>query len=456
MGNLYMVHAFEVNNYFIALDVNSGSIHALDEVTYDILKAFPNGITRETVLKTFEDKYDSEIIDEVLDDILQLKQQGLLYSEELDEDRLLSQLHRDTGIKALCLHAAHDCNLGCEYCFASKGDYSTDKSLMSYEVACKSLDFLVENAGARRKVEIDFFGGEPLLNFDLIKKTVAYGKELEKRTDKEFHFTITTNGTLLDQDKIDFINEHMDNVVISLDGRKDINDSMRPDRGKHGTHDKIVSKAKQLVNSRNGKQYYMRGTFTAKNLDFSEDVFHIANLGFKEVSVEPVVGSGEVFHLTMDHIPAILKEYDKLAIKYLDYTNKGKELNYYHFNINLYDGPCIHRRVVACGAGFEYLAVSPEGHLYPCHQFVGQTEFIMGDVYKGIDKPEMGADFKDCNIFTKKECSSCWAKYFCSGGCHANAYFSNDDIAIPNELACIMQKRRIECAMMVEMAKAGF
>ncbi|NLI61453.1 MAG: thioether cross-link-forming SCIFF peptide maturase [Clostridiales bacterium] len=450
-----MVHAFEVNNYYIALDVNSGSIHSLDEITYNILKAFPDDTTREAVLKQFRGKYDEKTINEVWDDILELKEAGLLYSKDLDEERLLSQLHRDSGIKALCLHAAHDCNLGCEYCFASKGDYATNRSLMSYEVACKSLEFLAANSGTRRNIEVDFFGGEPLLNFDVIKKTVAYGKELEKRTNKKFYFTITTNGTILNDEIMDFINENMDNIVISLDGRKEVNDAMRPDRGDHGTYDKIVSNARKIVDSRDGKQYYMRGTFTANNLDFGGDVFHIANLGFKEVSVEPVVGSGEPFHLTMEHLPAILEEYEKLAMEYLEYTEQGKELNYYHFNINLYDGPCIHRRIVACGAGFEYLAVSPEGDIYPCHQFVGQPEFIMGNVYKGIDKPELGVDFKDCNIFTKEECSNCWAKYFCSGGCHANAFFSYEDIHKPNEIACIMQKKRIECAMMVEVARAG-
>lgn len=450
-----MVHAFEVNNYYIALDVNSGSIHSLDEIAYNILKAFPNDFSREAVFKKFEDKYDEDTLNQVCDDILSLKEEGLLYSQELDEERLLAQFHRDTGIKALCLHVAHDCNLACEYCFASKGDYATQRSLMSYEVACKALEFLAQNSGTRRNIEVDFFGGEPLLNFGVIKRVVDYGRELEKSTNKIFHFTVTTNGTILNQEILDFINENMDNIVISLDGRKCINDAMRPDRGNHGTYDKIVSNARKIVESREGKQYYIRGTFTANNLDFGKDVFHIANLGFKEVSVEPVVGSGEPFHLTMEHVPTILEEYEKLARDYLEYIKDGKELNYYHFNINLYDGPCIHRRIVACGAGYEYLAVSPEGDIYPCHQFVGQPEFVMGNVFSGIENKDLASQFKDCNIFTKEECRSCWAKYFCSGGCHANAFFSNKDINIPNEIACIMQKKRIECAMMVAVAKAG-
>lgn len=450
-----MVHAFEVNNYYIALDVNSGSIHSLDEIAYNILKAFPNDFSREAVFKKFEDKYDEDTLNQVCDDILSLKEEGLLYSQELDEERLLAQFHRDTGIKALCLHVAHDCNLACEYCFASKGDYATNRTLMSYEVACKALEFLAQNSGTRRNIEVDFFGGEPLLNFGVIKRVVDYGRELEKSTNKIFHFTVTTNGTILNQEILDFINENMDNIVISLDGRKCINDAMRPDRRNHGTYDKIVSNARKIVESREGKQYYIRGTFTANNLDFGKDVFHIADLGFKEVSVEPVVGSGEPFHLTMEHVPTILEEYEKLARDYLEYIKDGKELNYYHFNINLYDGPCIHRRIVACGAGYEYLAVSPEGDIYPCHQFVGQPEFVMGNVFSGIENKDLASQFKDCNIFTKEECRSCWAKYFCSGGCHANAFFSNKDINIPNEIACIMQKKRIECAMMVAVAKAG-
>lgn len=450
-----MVHAFEINGYYIALDVNSGSIHCLDEISCEILRAFPKNFSREAVLEKFLHKYHRETINQICDEILELIEQGLLYSADLDEKHLLSYLHRDTGIKALCLNIAHDCNLGCEYCFASKGDYSTKKSLMTEEVAYKALDYLAANSGTRKSIEVDFFGGEPLLNFDVVKKAVAYGREMEKQWNKEFHFTITTNGTMLDDEKISFINENMGNVVISLDGRPEIHDNMRPSRGGQGTYHKVVEQSRRLVDRRKGQQYYIRGTFTSQNLDFSQDVFHIANLGFKEVSVEPVVGSGEALHLTNEHIPAILEEYEKLAGQYLEYMEQGNELNFYHFNINIYDGPCIHRRVVACGAGYEYLAVSPEGDLYPCHQFVGHPEFKMGDVYRGIENQKLGLQFKNCNVFTKEECRSCWAKYFCSGGCHANAFFSHGDIDIPNDVACTMQKKRIECAMMIEIARAG-
>lgn len=454
MGNLRMIHAFENNGYYIVLDVNSGSIHSVDEMVYDILKAFPNSFSIPDVIQKFNGKYDEDSLRQACEEIKELEKEGLLYSPDLDEELLWAQLKKNNGVKALCLNIAHDCNLACKYCFASKGDYNTHRGLMSEEVACKALDFLAAHSGSRKNIEVDFFGGEPLLNFDVVKKAVAHGREIEKEGKKKFHFTITTNGTLLNDEIIDYINENMENVVISLDGRKEVNDAMRYYRGGQGSYDRIVPLAKKLVEARNGKQYYIRGTFTAKNIDFAEDVFYIADLGFREVSVEPVVGTGEPFHLREEHIPAILEEYDRLAKMYLDYTAEGNQLKFYHFNINLYNGPCVHRRVLACGAGFEYLAVSPEGYLYPCHQFVGQEEFIIGTVEEGIQNEEIAARFKNCNIMTKDECKNCWAKYFCSGGCHANAYFSNKNIQVPNELACILQRKRIECALMIETARA--
>ena len=455
MGNLDMVHAFENNGYYIVLDVNSGSIHCVDEMVYEILKAFPYGFSSsEEVIQKFKGKYDEQELIQVCEEIKELEKEGMLYTPDLDENLLWDKLENGNGVKALCLNIAHDCNLACEYCFASKGDYNTNRGLMSEEVAHRALDFLAAHSGNRKNIEVDFFGGEPLLNFDVVKKAVAYGREIEKQGNKKFHFTITTNGTLLNDEIIDYLNETMDNVVISLDGRRKVNDTMRYDRGGHGSYDRIVPLARKLVEKRNGKQYYIRGTFTAKNLDFAEDVFHIADLGFNEVSVEPVVGTGSELHLNEEHIPTILAEYDKLARKYLDYVADGKELKFYHFNINLYGGPCVHRRVLACGAGFEYLAVSPEGHLYPCHQFVGHEQFIIGTVYEGIQNNDIAKHFRNCNIMTKDECKRCWAKYFCSGGCHANAYFSNNDIYVPNELACVLQRKRIECALMIAAAKA--
>lgn len=452
-----MVHAFKNNGLYIAVDTNSGSIFGIDEVTYEILKAFPEDFSREKAVEKLSGMFDITTVDEACDEIENLKEQGLLYSCKLDETGLLEQLDNNNGLKALCLHIAHGCNLACEYCFASKGDYCTGNQLMSEEVAMLAMDYLAEHSGNRKNVEIDFFGGEPLINFDVVKKAVAYGEKIESRSGKTFHFTITTNGTLLDKDKIDFINEHMDNVVISLDGRKYVHDMMRIYRNGSGSYDDIVNAARELVKSRHGKSYFVRGTFTNKNLDFSEDIFHIAGLGFDEVSIEPVVGSGETFHITREHIPAILDEYEKLAKKYLEYIKSGNKLRFYHFNLELFKGPCIQRRIVACGAGFEYLAVSPEGHFYPCHQFVGQKQFIMGDVYQGLrDTQGISEQFRGCNVITKEECRKCWAKYYCSGGCHANAYFSNGSISIPNELACIMQRKRIECAIMIEVASSGF
>jgi uncharacterized protein len=448
-----VVHAFENNGFFIAVDANSGSIFSIDEVTYEILKAFPENLSGQEVMEKLGGMFDADVISEACDEIESLKEQQMLYSPDPDDSTLLKQLENNNGLKALCLHIAHGCNLACEYCFASKGDYCTGNKLMSEDVALRAVDFLARHSGNRENIEIDFFGGEPLINYEVVKRAVAYGKEIEKNTGKKFHFTLTTNGTLLDKDIIDFINQYMDNVVVSLDGRQEVHDRMRFYRDGSGSYEDIAARARELVKGRKNKDYFIRGTFTGENLDFSEDVFHIAGLGFNEVSIEPVVGSGEPFHITQEHIPAILDEYDRLAKRYLEYIKSGNRLRFYHFNLNLFKGPCIQRRIIACGAGFEYLAVSPEGHLYPCHQFVGQRQFIIGDVYEGInDINGITEEFKGCNVITKEECKKCWAKYYCSGGCHANAYFSNGSIFIPNELACIMQRKRIECAIMIELA----
>lgn len=447
-----MVHAFQNNGFYVAVDVNSGSIFSVDEITYEILKAFPDNFSRRRAMEEFSDRFDADIVSQACDEIENLKAQEVLYSPDLDDNILIEQLNNNKGLKALCLHIAHGCNLACEYCFASKGDYRTGNKLMTEEIALRAVDFLAKHSGNRKNIEIDFFGGEPLINFEVVKKSVAYAKEIEKRTGKLFHFTITTNGTLLDKEKTDFINEFMDNVVISLDGRRHVHDMMRFYRDGSGSYNDIVASARELVKGRQNKDYFIRGTFTSKNLDFSEDVFHIAGLGFDEVSVEPVVGSGESYHITREHLLIILDEYDRLAKRYLEYIRRGNRLRFYHFNLNLFKGPCIQRRIVACGAGFEYLAVSPEGYLYPCHQFVGQKRFIMGDVFEGISNTNIAEEFKECNVITKEECRKCWAKYYCSGGCHANAYFSNGSISVPNELACIMQRKRIECAIMIEMA----
>jgi uncharacterized protein len=448
-----MVHTFTLNGCNIAVDGNSGSIHMLDDISYKMLSGMQELLPLDDIIQKFQNIYPKQDIIEAYNELELLKKQELLFTTPENIENIFTaktEAISANGIKALCLHVSHDCNLSCEYCFASKGDYKSGRSLMSKDVALKAVDYLVANSGHRHNIEIDFFGGEPLMNFDVVKEVVAYGKELENKTGKKFHFTITTNGILLDKEKINFINKYMDNVVISIDGRKEVHDSIRCDRGGRGSYDRIVPLAQKLVNQRNGKDYFIRGTFTSKNLDFSKDVMHLSELGFREISVEPVVGSGDKLFIQEQDVPVVLNEYEKLALEYLKWLQEGKDIRFYHFNINLYGGPCIYKRITSCGAGFEYFAVSPEGHLYPCHQFVGQKEFIMGDLNNGIENKEIKEHFKSNNILAKEKCRVCWAKLFCSGGCHANAWYSNGSISEPNEIACTLQKKRIECAIMIQ------
>ncbi len=445
-----MIHTFTMNGCNIAVDGNSGSIHILDEISYNMISNMQELLPLNNMIQQFHNKYSDEDITETYNEIKSLKEQGLLFTTSQDIENAFAVNTNVNGIKALCLHVSHDCNLSCEYCFASKGDYKSGRSLMSKDVALKAVDYLVSNSGPRHNIEIDFFGGEPLMNFDTVKAVVTYGKELENKTGKNFYFTITTNGTLLDEGNINFINEYMDNVVISIDGRKEVHDSIRYDRARRGSYDRIVPLAQKLVSGRKGKSYFIRGTFTSKNLDFSRDVMHLAGLGFREISVEPVVGTGNKLFIQEQNVPEILDEYEKLALEYLQCLREGKDIRFYHFNMDLYGSPCIYKIITACGAGFEYLAVSPEGHLYACHQFVGQKEFIMGDIYNGINNNKLKDRFKSNNILTKEKCRNCWAKLFCSGGCHANSWYSNGNISEPNEIACTLQKKRIECAIMIQ------
>lgn len=448
-----MVHVYSMNEINIAIDGNSGSINILDDAAYELLTHFNSPFSYEQALEKLEGRYSEECIKETCEEINLLIEKGSLFSPEMDRSNIVGNSLKDNGIKALCLHVAHDCNLMCEYCFASKGSYKVAKNLMSPEVACKAVDFLINNSGKRKNVEIDFFGGEPLLNFDVVKKTVEYGRKVQRNTGKEIHFTITTNGVLLDDEKIKYINENMDNVVISLDGRKEVHDAIRYDAAGNGTYDRILKNALKLIKHREGKSYFVRGTFTSRNLDFSKDVFHLADLGFSEISIEPVVGKGEEFHIHKENLPAILAEYERLAFDYITRIKEGKPFRFYHFNINLYDGPCLYKRITSCGAGTEYFAVTPEGDLYPCHQFVGQTEFRMGTLNSGIENITLKDRFGESDIFTKEECRNCWAKLYCSGGCHANSYYSNGDILKPDETVCEMQKKRIECAIMIEVCR---
>ena len=447
-----MVHAFASNEKKYALDVESLSLVEVDDLTYELLTAFPEDCPREII---WLEGYTAGEIQEAVSELKELKSQGILYTPPLDTTSLEESLKRDTGVKALCLHAAHDCNLRCRYCFASQGDYLTGRRLMPIETAKAALRYLNTHSGTRRNVEVDFFGGEPLLNLDMMKEAVAYGRELTARGGKEFHFTVTTNGVGFTGKIIDFFNESMDNVVISIDGRPPVHDRMRFDRGGSGSYDRIIEGAKRFAKARGDRTYYIRGTFTRENLDFAEDVKWLFGEGFREVSMEPVVGEGQSFHLTEDDLPAIYAEYDRLAAWYLNQRLAGADISFYHFNMDLYHGPCAPRRLVACGAGFEYLAVSPEGDLYPCHQFVGEDAFRMGHVRSGIEREEIRDRFKGLSILTKEECRACWAKYFCSGGCHAHAYFANGDLRKPSALSCAMQRKRIECALMIQAARLG-
>jgi len=449
-----MVHVFTMNRQYFAVDVNSGGIHLTHRVVYDILKAYPDFFpgTAE-VIRRFNNCYPVTLIDDACADIKELSAAGALYTPEIAPGALRARLEEHNGLKAICLHVAHDCNLRCGYCFAGTGDYCSGRRLMSFDTARRALQFLIDHSGPRRNLEVDFFGGEPLLNFETIKRAALYGREAEAKAGKQIHFTVTTNGILLDKAKQDFINKHIDNVVISIDGRKEVHDAARSGPGGEGSYDRIVPEALNLIRKRGDKEYYIRGTYTARNLDFSQDVLHLADLGFREISIEPAVGKIGGFTITREHLPTILSEYERLAGVYLERIAQGKPFHFYHFKLNLYEGPCIYKRISACGAGFEYLAVAPDGEIYPCHQFVGRPEFSLGNLDQGLTNPGLMERFKHSNILTKESCRTCWAKFYCSGGCHANSYFSNGDLGIPDALTCEMQRKRIECAIMVEVTQ---
>jgi uncharacterized protein len=441
------IHKFFLNDRYIVLDVHSGAVHVVDKIVYDILDYYTSK-TLEEIISLLRDEYSRESIAEAYMEIQELEKEGLIFSEEVDTSKI--KYNNDNIVKALCLHVSHDCNLRCKYCFASQGDFKGERSMMSLEVGKRALEFLIENSGNRRNLEVDFFGGEPLMNFDLVKELVYYGRELEKISNKHFRFTITTNGLLLDEDKMDFINEHMDNVVLSLDGRKSINDNMRKTVNGQGSYDIIISKFKELVDKRKDKDYYIRGTFTSYNLDFSKDALHLYNEGFKKISIEPVVTSPEMdYALKEEHIEKILNEYEKFSKDYIEIKKKDREFLFFHFMIDLNQGPCLAKRSIGCGAGSEYMAVTPKGELYPCHQFVGDEKFKLGDVFNGVSNINLREEFKRANVYNKEECSNCWAKYYCSGGCHANNYNTNKDILKPYKIGCEMEKKRIECAISI-------
>lgn len=442
-----MIHKYFLNDKYIVLDVASGSVHLVDQISYDLLDDFQS-LDQGELINKYKNKYPEEDIKTALEEIQILVDQGLLFTE--DDNSLNVEYNPTNVIKAMCLHVAHDCNLKCKYCFAAQGNFKGQRSLMNLETGKKALKFLCENSGNRRNLEVDFFGGEPLMNFDVVKDLVEYGRQIEKEYNKHFRFTITTNGILLDDEIIDFINENMDNVVLSLDGRKDINDAIRPTLNDKGSYDIIVPKFKKLVEGRGDKDYYIRGTFTSFNKDFRKDLKDYYDQGFKKVSIEPVVTDpNEPYAIREEDLEQILKEYEDFSRDYIEIRKHDKDFLFFHYMIDLNQGPCVVKRMVGCGAGSEYIAVTPEGDIYPCHQFVGEKEFIMGNLDTGIVREDLRNDFKCANVLTKDECNSCFAKYYCSGGCHANAYFNNGSILKPYDLGCQMERKRIECAISV-------
>lgn len=462
-----MIHQYRNNGYNIVLDVYSGAVHLVDDLCYRMLELLQEGKedptiesleqpeTKEMLLERMQDTYKKEDIEDALDDIKELTREGRLFTEDVYESYVGEVKKRKTVVKALCLHIAHDCNLACKYCFAEEGEYHGRRALMSYEVGRKALDFLIQNSGSRRNLEVDFFGGEPLMNWQVVKDLVAYGREQEKIHDKHFRFTVTTNGVLLNDEIQEFINKEMDNVVLSLDGRKEINDQMRPFRNGKGSYDLIVPKFQKLAESRNQEKYYIRGTFTRNNLDFSNDILHFADLGFKQMSIEPVVGEeSDPYAIREEDIPKICEEYDKIAKIMIEREKEGKGFHFFHFMIDLEGGPCISKRLSGCGSGTEYLAVTPWGDLYPCHQFVGKEEFLMGNVDEGITKPEIAEEFRGCSVYSKEKCKDCFAKFYCSGGCMANSYNFHGTIHDAYDIGCEMQRKRVECAIMMKAAMA--
>ena len=455
-----MLHQYQLNGYNIVLDTCSGSVHAVDEVAYDIIGMFENHSEDEIVAAMMEKYGDREDVNEeeirqCIGDVASLKEAGKLFTPDTFEPLADKFKERSDGvIKALCLHVAHTCNLNCGYCFASQGKYNGDRAVMSFEVGKQALDFLVAHSGSRTNLEVDFFGGEPLMNWDVVKQLVAYARSIEKDVHKNFRFTLTTNGMLIDDDVIDFANREMSNVVLSLDGRKEIHDRCRVDYAGNGSWDRIVPKFQKLVEARGNQNYYMRGTFTHANPDFVKDIETMLDLGFTELSMEPVVcAPDDPAALTKEDLPIVLEQYELLAKKMIERKKAGKPFTFYHYMIDLTGGPCIYKRISGCGSGTEYMAVTPWGDLYPCHQFVGDEKFRLGDIWNGVDNTAIQNEFRGCNAYTRPECADCWAKLYCSGGCAANAYHATGSIQGIYEYGCELFRKRMECAIMIQVAE---
>ncbi|MGI6116965.1 MAG: thioether cross-link-forming SCIFF peptide maturase [Bilifractor sp.] len=450
-----MVHLYKNNGYNMVLDVNSSSVHVVDDVVYDVLEEKNSGTSESRIQEKLAGKYGREETEEALGEVRELTEQGMLYTEDEYREAIDRFAGRPTVVKALCLHIAHDCNLACRYCFAEEGEYHGRRALMSLETGKQALDFLVKNSGSRRNLEVDFFGGEPTLNWEAVKGIVEYGRSLEKKYDKNFRFTLTTNGILLNDEIMEFCNREMGNVVMSLDGRKEVHDRMRPFRGGQGSYDRIVPKFRKFAESRHQDKYYVRGTFTHYNLDFASDVLHMADLGFKQISIEPVVAPPEAdYAIREEDLPVIMEQYDILAAEMIRREKEGRGFNFFHFMIDLTGGPCVYKRLSGCGSGTEYLAVTPWGDLYPCHQFVGVDGFCLGNVQDGILRPDICSEFRKVNVYSKEECSKCFARFFCSGGCAANSYNFTGRINDVYQIGCAMQKKRVECALMIKAALA--
>ena len=455
-----MMHQYKLNGYNIVLDTCSGSVHVVDEVAYDIIALYPEKTPEEIVsaiLAQYGGRPDvnEEEVRACISDVAELERAGKLYTPDTFEPMAFDFKNRSTVVKALCLHVAHTCNLSCPYCFASQGKYHGQQALMRFDVGKRALDFLMENSGDRVNLEVDFFGGEPLMNWEVVKELVAYAREQEGPRGKKFRFTLTTNGMLIDDDVIDFANREMHNVVLSLDGRKEVHDRLRVDWAGRGSYDRIVPKFQKLVERRGGKGYYMRGTFTHANPDFTKDVLHMADLGFDQLSMEPVVcAPDDPAALTAEDLPIVLEQYELLAKEMLRREREGRGFTFYHYMLDLAHGPCIYKRISGCGSGTEYMAVTPWGDLYPCHQFVGEEVYRLGDIWQGVTNTAVRDEFKTCNAYARPECADCWARLYCSGGCAANAYHASGSIRGVYEYGCELFRKRIECAVMMKAAQA--
>ena len=454
-----MIHSYKLLGLNIVLDVCSGAVHVVDDVAFDLINLFESKTKQEIAEELFckyqKEGVSKEEIEECYDDVVSLKMDGQLFVEDTFEPMAGTLKEKTSGVvKALCLHVAHTCNLNCEYCFASQGKYHGERAIMSFETGKRALDFLIENSGSRHNLEVDFFGGEPLMNFDVVKQLVAYAREVEKQHNKNFRFTLTTNGVLVDDDVIDFANKEMSNVVLSLDGRKEVHDRYRVDYAGKGSWEKIVPKFQKFVGKRGGKNYYMRGTFTHQNPDFVNDVKEMLRLGFTELSMEPVVcAPGDKNELTKEDLEIVCQQYEELAELMIEREKEGKPFTFYHYMIDLKAGPCIYKRISGCGSGTEYMAVTPWGDLYPCHQFVGDEKFLLGNVFDGVTNTDVRDDFNACNVYAREECRDCWARLYCSGGCAANAYHATGSVRGVYKDGCTLFKKRMECAIAIQAVK---